>query len=653
MKNLITLVFVTFSATLQAQELKVYETQKGFFIPLGDEIAYDFTYRISRKEGKQNFAVLGETSVPKSKEEYQNRLAKFQKVFPKLWKLSENQVNSIWGKINQSKISDSLRLQNPIIENLALGIAWQDTTAENNKTYQYKIERVANGQTIPSHLTEEKKYIRPQEVNLQQALYLKNEMVNDDLTVQWLMRDKTGIAGIEVYRQDNLRGGFEKINVPIGFSHNLDSTFMHVKDTMANKYEVYEYKLKAFDIFENPGAFSEPIKISLFSTHDFPVLQKFNAVALDARQIKITWSMEYKPFVRSIKILRSMSFDSEYVEIAEVSPRDSTFTDVLPISMENYHYRLRINGPDDVSISTAATYIHYESDIAPERPNGFAARTIKDGVELYWEDKQRNVFGYYIYRKERDEEFLQISEPVLKNENGVYHFKDSTSNLHGDRFYDYAVKTISDSYTLSQYSDTLSVRPGVEVVTNVPTNFRGRKADGKVFLMWDDLSQRENNLWGYKVFRKKSIDSTYTAITDTLLQQRTNHFIDSTMEQGYAYEYAVKAYNYFGGESELSNTVQFQFFLRLPTPPSSVQAQKLSTGIRVVWGDVMVPELAGFNLYRYTPDKKPVLIKNVSADQHDFVDDQVEHGKLYFYYVTSSNAEKIEGRPSKKVSVRY
>ncbi len=636
-----------------AQELKIYETPNGYFVLLGKDLPKDFSYRISRRQGDQSFVVIGETKMPASKDEYRQRVQQIQIQFPKLPKPNANQIGRIWDHISKSGRADRLYLVSYVIENLGVGLAWQDTTTESGKTYQYKIEKVKTGQVISSQLTEEKKYVPPSQVDLPKAIYFKHDLYDGNINAQWLLLKKNAITGFDIFRQDNLKGGYRQIAIPVGYAQNLDSTFVHVNDTLAKKFEVYEYKLRPFDQFGNPGAFTEVTKVANFTHHDFPYLRTFKAVALNDRQIKLQWSMDFKPFIRSIKVLRSMSFDSAFVEIGEVSPRDSTYIDILPRSMENYYYRLKINGPEDVSISTSSTFVLYQSDMKPERPTGLGARTVKGGVELKWEDRQRNVFGYYIFRQENHEAFVQVSEPVPVNKEGKYHYIDATTSLHGDRFYNYAIKTISDSYVLSQFSDTLSARPGIDVPIAAPKNLRGRKAEGKVFLFWDDMSSTDNNLMGYKLFRKKSSEKDFKVLHDSVLTADTNHFIDSTTQSGYAYDYAVKAYNYFGSESDLSNGIQFKFYLNLPTPPPGVKAHKVREGIRIVWGDVIANDLGSFHLYKYSPGKKPTRITTVPADQHDFLDPKVERGKLYFYYVTSSNKQEIEGRPSKEVTVRY
>ena len=653
MRNLhIASLLVLLGIPALAQINQIHQTPKGIFVTVGSEVPYDFTYRLSRKiAGEKSFSPIGNGIVPKSKAEYTNRIRHFQKTFPQLPSPNENQIDRIWNLINAKKGQENLFILHFAIERLSLGLALLDSNVVKGKKYDYRIEKIKSDKVIASVDLGGIFFDPPKEVALPRAIFHKHKFLNDKLSLQWIFREKGAIGGFEIYRRDNLKGDFYPVKIPAGYAHNRDTTFVFVNDTLAKHYEVYEYKLRPYDLLGNQGAFTAATKVNTFTSADLPFLRKFKAVARTNREIKLSWKIDFKPFIRNIQITRSVSFDSGFVTIAEVSPRDSTYTDVLPKSMENYYYRLVIHGPDGITVPTSSTFVLYESKLKPEPPQNVSSRSVRRGIELSWEDLQRNVFGYYIFRREKNEDFIQISDPVTINPKGQYHYVDTTLTLRGDRMYEYAIKAISDSYVLSQFSDTVTVRPNIEVPIQAPQNFRGRQADNKVYLFWDDMT--DQNLMGYKVFRKKTFESEFKMLHDSLLTAGTNHFVDSSMEKGYAYHYAVQAFSFFGSKSSISQPLQFKFYLNLPTPPSGVKAHKVNEGIRVVWGDVLASDLEGFNLYRYSTGSNPTRITTVAANRHDFVDPHVERGQLYFYYVTSSNKQEIEGRPSEAVSVRY
>ncbi len=635
-----------------AQKDLLHQSPKGIFVVTGAEPPYDFSYQLSRKgAGEKSFTTLGRVKIPASKEEYTSRIRHFQKIFLQLPSPNGNQIDRVWKLISAKKSKEGLFILHPAIESLSLGLALLDSNAVVGKKYNYRVEKIRNDQVIGSVDLGEIIFDPPKEVPLPRAGFYKHQFINDKLSLQWIFREKGAIGGFEIHRRDNLKGEFHPVKIQVGYTHNLDTTFVFVSDTIAKRYEVYEYKLRPYDLLGNPGAFTAVTKVNTFTSADLPFLRRFKAVALNNREIKLSWAIDYKPFLRDIQITRSMSFDSGFVAIAEVSPRDSTYTDVLPKSMENYYYRLVIHGPEGITLSTSSTFVLYESNLKPEAPQNVKTRSVDSGVELSWEDLQRNVFGYYIFRREKNKDFIQVSKPVTINPKGQYHYVDTTLSLRGDRTYDYAIKTISDSYVLSQFSDTVTVRPNIEVPIDAPQNLRGRNADNKVYLFWDELP--DQNLLGYKVFRKKTFEKKFTVLHDSLLIAGTNHFTDSSMEKGYAYDYTVKAYSLFGSESNFSQHIQFKFYLNLPTPPSGVKAHKVREGIRIVWGEVLTNELESFNLYRYSTGSKPIRITTVPADRHDFLDPKVERGRLYFYYVTSNNKQAIEGRPSEAVTIRY
>jgi hypothetical protein len=103
----------------------------------------------------------------------------------------------------------------------------------------------------------------------------------------------------------------------------------------------------------------------------------------------------------------------------------------------------------------------------------------------------------------------------------------------------------------------------------------------------------------------------------------------------------------------MSNQVQVAFYLATPIPPNGIKAQSSGDAILVSWGDVLLPDLNAFLIYKYKPGEKPERIGTVSSDKHHFMDEEVTKGELYFYYVTSQNSAEIEGQPSAAVAARY
>src|SRR5690606_21592884 len=123
--------------------------------------------------------------------------------------------------------------------------------------------------------------------------------------------------------------------------------------------------------------------------------------------------------------------------------------------------------------------------------------------------------------------------------------------LQGGEVYEYVVRTLNENNRLSKPSDTVSTYPGIKVVLDPPMNLRYRNNDGRITLLWDDMRPWENNLLGYKVYRKVN-NGVFTNLANDSIRPEKNFYIDSLATSGNSYTYAVTDIDFFGNESENS-----------------------------------------------------------------------------------------------------
>ena len=81
--------------------------------------------------------------------------------------------------------------------------------------------------------------------------------------------------------------------------------------------------------------------------------------------------------------------------------------------------------------------------------------------------------------------------------------------------------------------------------------------------------------------------------------------------------------------------------------------QKESSGphsVTIQWKASTSP-VAGYNVYREARPKGPVKLNAKPVPDTQYVDQYVETGVTYTYYITSVNSKGLESRPSELVSV--
>ena len=281
-----------------------------------------------------------------------------------------------------------------------------------------------------------------------------------------------------------------------------------------------------------------------------------------------------------------MIFDSVYNKIATVPPSDTTYTDIVPTGGENYYYYLILYSGQSDPVATAKVAALYSGKSEkPEPPTEIDAQTINNGVKVYWKSEAPYASGFYVYRKENpDEGFLQVSG-LIPSGASVYSFTDTSKNLQAGEIYQYIVRTVNDNNLMSNSSDTVSANPGIKVKLSSPMHLRYRSENGNISLIWDDMRRIDNDLIGYKIYRKLNSENNFTRIANDSLKSEKNFFIDSTIKPGIQYEYGVSAIDYFGNESPLS-IISVIINENLPAAPSGITASASGSDIVINWGQI-------------------------------------------------------------------
>ena len=242
---------------------------------------------------------------------------------------------------------------------------------------------------------------------------------------------------------------------------------------------------------------------------------------------------------------------------------------------------------------------------------------------------------------------------VIQSLDSVVQFLDTSSTLKGNIVYYYSVRAENTSGNLSSFSDTVRVFAKVKTKINSPKDLKGYSFEGKVFLYWENLFEKDETIEGYRVYRKNvgDIKNDFTALFDTLLSPKQNNFVDSSVTEGKEYEYAVKAFDIFGNESELSSSLKVSVE-EIPTlPPSGLTAVNMDNGIMISWQPALQENISKYRIYRYERGVEPKLISSVTKDVSEYLDKSVSEGSLYFYFVSAVNANGIESIPSDEVGI--
>jgi fibronectin type 3 domain-containing protein len=251
-------------------------------------------------------------------------------------------------------------------------------------------------------------------------------------------------------------------------------------------------------------------------------------------------------------IYRSEGASDSFKRLNEEPVRGICYTDTTAINGITYFYSV-----------TAVDYSGNESKRSPiisSTPNILPPSRFKvkpgDGeVQLFWDPYEKSTLrGYYVYRRSSNaiaNTFEKITEiPIQDN-----HYIDK--NLANGIAYFYKVLCVGIDGLEGIHSQEEGATP-LAVIPEEPSSVRAhfiQEANGvnKVILTWEEV--KEDNIIGYKIYRRLLNETEFTLLTNNDLVRETQ-YIDTSFHPDKGYLYSIVAVTDRGMESQYPKEVQ-------------------------------------------------------------------------------------------------
>lgn len=629
----------------------------GVWIYLGNALPKDFTYVVERKKaGRGNYENVGEVKSPSSVAELNGRQQQYQIHFTKLEPFGADEAGRLWQYLSAHKTIDSFYSQNVPMTHLLAGTAFFDSKAEKSTDYQYRISiRTADGKSQSP--AESNAIAQFRKLEFPVIKFSTSQSAKDHVTIIWAVKEPKSMAHFNIYRSVFGKDNFERVSLNSGsasagvYAEN-DSLKLIVTDSIGKRPAWYEYKIAPVDPYGIEGPLQGLTNAGNIADYYAPPITNFRSVNTHQNhEIKLMWRLENKKYLNGITVMRSRNYDSGYMRIASLPVTDTVYTDIVPESGENFYYYLKLESADNTPLTSARIFGFYTDDQSlPEPPNEIDVVTAPNGIIVYWKSEEPYANGFYVYRrKNTNEPFVQAS-PFIPVGKEVYSFSDTSKLLQGGEVYQYVVRSRNENNLLSRNSDTVSATSGVKVVLTPPVNVRYRYNNGIITLIWDNMSSWDNDLMGYNVYRKSG-NGTWQKVNKDSLDAARNFFVDSTVQPGTSYSYAISSFDMYGNRSERSVISISEITEELLPPPPGIRVAQSDGSVYISWGQ-MEGAVSSIKIYRSEPGKQPVLAGTVDDGSDSYIDKNVSKGKLYFYQLSSLNKDKKEGEWSDKVGIR-
>ena len=165
----------------------------------------------------------------------------------------------------------------------------------------------------------------------------------------------------------------------------------------------------------------------------------------------------------------------------------------------------------------------------------------------------------------------------------------------------------------------------------------------------------EAEIEGFQIYRRDAQNPDYpSAIAQAL--PATREFIDSTAQFGNRYIYTVTSARHISVpiiESRMASEHEVSYEDRFPPPPPQGLLVLAEEGrVRVLWDQENMSDVAGFQVFRRQGDEDFSALNEELLTGQQFLDETVEGGQSYDYYVVAIDRADNSSPKSEEKSTR-
>lgn len=529
-----------------------------------------------------------------------------------------------------------------------IGALWQDNDIKNNQpATTYKVVRV-DVKDQESNLFVQK---LGEIARVPFAKYELQDLVSTDSAVQisWATKLQGTPAFMgKVYRRANTEKAFQLMPSTTLIYDVADSSKTYYQENVAAG-RLYQYYLIPEDFAGNQGLPSDTATALSRSFSKIKNISDFK-IKDSLKGAWLSWStLPNEGVYTGIQILKSRKSNVGFVEVATLSPNDTSYFDRAILPNVVYHYQIRptlvnVKGYAMLSPATASIAVKNANEI-PMAPQGLKVwQDSTAQVKLYWDvNPEVDQFAYYVYRGTSKDNMQLVSGGLRTN---IY--VDSLSNLDGEATYWYGIKLMNISQKMSDLSVLVPFKPLKVAFVPYPSGISARYAEGMVKLNWDNVIEKYDNLIGYRLYRKNKNEKEFKLLSPAIINLA--YFEDSTAIAGNTYSYAVSAVNTANNQSVLSPLTNISISGdQLLSPPADLYLLNKPQGVYLSWpahSELKVSHV----VYRKSSTETGYRAIG-EAETDSYLDTSAQKGMLYLYRIVVKN-KLGTSNPSVEKSIR-
>ncbi len=514
----------------------------------------------------------------------------------------------------------------------AAGRLFKDENVETGETYSYKITFLNYEGKI---LAEEER-----EITIKSSLPISPlSMVampgDGKVEIKWDYPPYKGnqediVVGFNLYRKIATTE-FEKINkVLIMRQDELKERI----DFGVKNNDIYTYYLTAVDCIGReslPSAevVAKPLDLTPPSFPQGLELHEEDGLIL------LSWNMNLELDLSHYDIFRSLDVHTDYNKINDIPVQAdmSSYKDTNVYFGPTYYYKIK-------AIDLSGNESEHSNIISgkptdskpPAAPANIKTSIENNFVRLTWTAPQdKDLQGYYIYRRRSDLEFLRIINLPLEKDSLTFIDKGySEKGLWQGQIYYYAISSIDNFFNESEKQIVEIQIPDNEPPEKPVSSYASSKPDGLVEITWQPSMSLD--VVNYRIYRYRENERARMIIEtpDSIYRK-----IDSTAVLGVLQNYQVVAVDKSGNESEKTKVISvIPKDIDPPHSPTGIRAIVQPSGVIISWENNSENDLLGYNIYRSEiPNGIPVKLNVRPIQNNEYTDPE---GSAGLYYKVSS-----------------
>ncbi|MGH1366422.1 MAG: T9SS type A sorting domain-containing protein [Calditrichia bacterium] len=443
-------------------------------------------------------------------------------------------------------------------------------------------------------------------------------LVDDELEIFGQFLDASGEAfGINDFRISDMGpdgdSGFLAFNPALSYN-SANNTFLTVwegKDlsNTITEIEIYGQQLAAT-----------------------PVAPQGLSAAPEQLEVQLSWN-QFSGEIAQFYIYRGVT--AGVLTLVDSTSGDNLeYSDLFVNELTQYYYQISALGTNGFEGDRSGEVNAMPLDAnAPSAPLGLQADAGNFLIDLNWDANPEVDMAHYTLYRNTEEDF-STAEKIARLSSESLTYRDSS--LVGGADFIYWLTAVDISGNQSASSNSASATAMDNIAPSAPQELTAAGDNSLVTLNW--LANTESDLAGYKLLRSEE-SSPATAQDLAIIDKSQTTFNDLRVENGNTYYYWLQAFDFSGNESAFSLSVSVMPFDAAPSQP--VFADVIGTDQRVELNWQINPEadLQFYSLYR-NDENDPTEATKIGQFDHpgnSYVDEYVENGLVYFYWLVATD----------------